>query len=150
MQRFSLMTSYQSHGHPINHGLPAGSTSSIFSEIKMKRRQLLFKQNCSLSELLLSPHRVAANYLHEFSILTKINWITFSKAHLLLWPGVIFLWMSPTLSNLWSTLNIQRKTEVISVDEYCSSSNFLYHKIHRENWIHRSSSGIALWSRNVL
>lgn len=107
--KISLMTSYQSHGHPINHGLPAGSTSSMFSEIKMKRRQLLFKQNCSLSELLLSPHSVAANYLHEFSILTKINWIAFSKAHLLLWPGVIFLWMSPTLSNLWSILKYPEK-----------------------------------------
>lgn len=80
------MASYQAHGHPIIHGLPAGSTLSIFSEIKMKRRQLLFKQNCSLPELL-------ANYLCELSILTEMDRMTFSNAHLLSWPGVIRLLM---------------------------------------------------------
>lgn len=76
------MASYRAHGHPIVHGLPAGPTSSIFSEIKRKRRQLLFKQNCSLPELLALSHRISANYLYEFSILTKIDGITFSNAHL--------------------------------------------------------------------
>ena len=92
MQRVSLMASYQAHGHPTIHGLPSGSTSSIFSDIKMKR-QLLFKQNCSLTELLATSHSITANYLYEFSVLTEIDRIIFSNAHLLSWPGVIHLLM---------------------------------------------------------
>lgn len=87
------MPSYQAHGHPIIHGLPAGSTLSIFSEIKMKRRQLLFKQNCSLLEILASSHSITANYLYELSILTEIDRMAFSNAHLLSWPGDIWLLM---------------------------------------------------------
>lgn len=87
------MASYQAQGHPIIHALPAGPTSSIFSEIKMKRRQLLFKQNCSLPELLASSHNITENYLYEFSILAEIDRITFSKVHLLSWPGVFRLLM---------------------------------------------------------
>lgn len=87
------MASYQAHGHPTIRGLPAGPTSPIFSEIKMKRRQLIFKQNCSLPELLAGSRSVTANYLYEFSILTEIDRITFSNAHLLSWPGVVCLLM---------------------------------------------------------
>lgn len=46
----------------------------------MKRTQLLFKQNCSLPELLATSHSITGNYLYESSILTETDRLTFSNA----------------------------------------------------------------------